>query len=149
MSPFITVTRGGSEVEIPDGVYSVTLVDIKGPKTVMAQRGPKAGSEIDLLDWIFAIDDGPLNGIEIQSSTSIASGPKSKMYAYLTALFGGKAPATGTGFEVKDLAGRSAFATIRTVDDGWPRIENLSAKPQGYAQTVPAARSEADASLPF
>ncbi len=125
--PFITVTQGGPD--IPDGVYPVTLVEIKGPKTVTAQRGPKAGQDIELLDWVFAVDEGPYENTEIESSTSTASGPKSKMYSYLTALFGGKAPAVGQSFEASDLAGRRALATIRRDDAGWPRIENLGAMP--------------------
>ncbi len=125
--PFITVTQGGPD--IPDGVYPVTLVEIKGPKTVTAQRGPKAGQDIDLLDWVFAIDEGEYAETTIESSTSTASGPKSKMYSYLTALFGGKAPAVGASFEATDLCGRRALATIRRDDTGWPRIENLGAMP--------------------
>lgn len=127
MSPFITVNQGGAQ--IADGVYPVTLVDIKGPKTVTAQRGPKAGQDIDLLDWEFAIDEGDYDGTVIQASTSTASGPKSKMFGFLTALFGGKAPNVGAQFELIDLRGRRALATIRNDDQGWPRIDNLGAMP--------------------
>lgn len=127
--PFIEVTQSGPD--IPDGVYPVTLVDIKGPKTVTAQRGPKAGQEIDLLDWEFAVDDGPHDGVVISASTSTASGPRSKMYAYLTALFNGVAPQIGAGFEKKDLCGRRALATVKKDDNGWLRIENLGAMPAG------------------
>jgi hypothetical protein len=130
--PFITVNSGG--VDIPDGVYPVTLVEIKGPKTVTAQRGPKAGQEIDLLDWVFAVDEGDHDGTQIEASTSTASGPKSKMYSYLTALFGGIAPTVGATFETTDLCGRRALATIRKDDNGWPRIENLGAMPAAMQQ---------------
>ena len=160
--PFIEVSRGGPETEIPDGVYSVTLVDIKGPRVVMAQRGPRAGTEVALLDWTFAIDDGLLTNTQVEASTSTASGPKSKLYAYLTALHGGKSPAAGTGFEVGDLAGRQGIATIRTGDDGWPRIENLSAKPTNLnpgqqpaapvaaaPQSARAAVADGGSNLPF
>lgn len=125
--PFITVTQGG--IDIPDGVYPVTLVEIKGPKTVTAQRGPKAGQEVDLLDWVFAIDEGPYEDTTIEASTTTASGPKSKMFGYLTALQGGKAPDIGASFEAVDLCGRRALATIRKDDSGWCRIENLGAMP--------------------
>lgn len=140
--PFITIKSGA--VEIPDGVYPVTLVELKGPRAVTAQRGPKAGEEIQLIDWIFAIDDGELDGTTIEAATSTASGPKSKMYAYLTALFNGKAPQVGTSFEPSDLCGRRALATVRTDESGWPRIENLGAMPaamqqKGFAQKTAAA----------
>ncbi len=154
--PFIEVTQSGPD--IPDGVYPVTLVDIKGPKTVTAQRGPKAGQDIDLLDWEFAIDDGPHDGVVISASTSTASGPRSKMYAYLTALFSGVAPQIGSGFEKPDLCGRRALATVKKDDAGWLRIENLGAMPASMVgpkaaparETVAAGVVEAPtADLPF
>lgn len=126
--PFIEVKQGG--VDIPDGVYPVTLTAVADPKTVTAQRGAKAGQDIDLIDWTFAVDDGQYEGTELEASTSTASGPKSKMYAWLTALYGGKAPVTGATFEKSDLIGRRALATIRKDDSGWPRIENLGAMPE-------------------
>lgn len=126
--PFITVAQGGSD--LPDGVYSVTLVQISEPKTVTAQRGPKAGQDIDLLDWTFAVDDGgQFDGETIQASTSMASGPKSKMFNWLTALLGGRPPLIGASFERTDLVGRRALATIRKDEAGWPRLENLGAIP--------------------
>lgn len=135
--PLITVSQGAPEgmFQGQDGVYPVTLVEIKGPKTVTAQRGPKAGQDIQLLDWVFAIDDGDYDGQLIEASTSTASGPKSKMYSFLTALFGGKAPAIGAQFEGPDLYGRRALATIRRdADGGWPRLENLGAMPASMLQ---------------
>lgn len=135
---FIEVSQSGPD--IPDGVYPVTLVDIKGPKTVTAQRGPKAGQDIDLLDWEFAVDDGPHDGVVISSSTSTASGPRSKMYSYLTALFNGVAPQIGAGFEKVDLCGRRALATVKKDEGGWLRIENLGAMPASMlSQRVAAA----------
>lgn len=152
MSPFIEVTQGGSNV--PDGVYPVTLTQISDPKTVTAQRGPKAGQEIQLLDWTFAIDEGELEGAELQTSTSLASGPKSKMFGYLTALLGGKAPAIGSSFEKSALIGRRALATVRADDNGWPRIENLGAMPTGMMghqrlPVPPTSEEPASANLPF
>lgn len=136
--PLFEVRAGGPE--IADGVYPVILTDIKGPKTVTAQRGPKAGEEIELFDWIFAIDapGNAYDSLEISASTSTASGPRSKMFGYLTALFNGVAPAIGTGFEKTDLCGRTALATIRKNEAGWPQIENLGAMPAGMARPTAA-----------
>ncbi len=138
--PFVTVKQGG--IEIPDGVYSVILTAISEPKTVQVSRGPKAGTEMDLLDWTFAVDGGEHEGVEISTSTSMASGPKSKLFGYLTALLGGKPPVVGQSFEKTDLVGRLALATIRRDESGWPRIENLSAVPATLLKpkaTAPAA----------
>ncbi len=151
--PFFEVKQGG--VEIPDGVYPVTLTALQDPKTVTAQRGPKAGQDIQLIDWVFAIDEGDYDGTELATSTSTASGPKSKMFAYLTALLGGKAPAIGMTFEKSDLIGRRALATIRKDDSGWPRIDNLGAMPasmlqKGFAKVTEAPTNEpAAASKPL
>lgn len=128
--PFITVNRGGPEIpaEFVPGAYILVLTDITGPKTVTAQRGPKAGQDIDLLDWKFEIFDGPFAGLVVESSTSLASGPKSKIYSYLTALLG-RPPATGQGFEKQDLVSQLALGTISIDDGGYLRIDNLSAMP--------------------
>ncbi len=128
--PFIEVRSGGPD--IPDGVYQVILSDISEPRTVTAQRGPKAGQDIELLDWTFVIEAGQYENTEISVSTSLASGPRSKMFAFLTALFGGVAPPIGTKLEKGDIVGRSALATIQKDDEGWLRIQNLSALPAGY-----------------
>ena len=140
--PFIQVSSAGG-ADIPDGVYPVILTDIRGPKTVTAQRGPNAGQDVDLLDWIFNVDQpgSPVDGLEISASTSTASGPRSKMYSYLTALLNGVAPAIGTGFEKPQLVGRRALATIQKDVDGWARIVNLGAMPvtqqqQQFAQAT-------------
>ena len=135
---FITITKGGPTTDIPDGVYPVVLTGINGPKTVTARRGPNAGQDVDLLEWSFAVDGGPLNGYEISASSSTASGPRSKLYAFLTALFGGVAPAVGQGFDKEHLIGRQALATIAHDDGGWPIIANLGAKPTQYAAVAPA-----------
>lgn len=147
--PLFTVKQGGSEIE--PGVYPVSLVKITGPKTVTAQRGPKAGQDIELFDWTFSIMDptGRYDGEEIDASTSTASGPKSKMYAFLTALLGGRPPAVGQTFEANDLIGKIALATISKTEDGWPRIDNLGAMPAAMlAQGIAAATGAPLASPP-
>lgn len=140
--PFITVSQGRPDVDIQPGVYAVTLVEISDPRTVTARQGPKSGQEIDLIDWTFALD----NDATIEASTSTASGPKSKMYAYLTALFGGQAPPIGTQLEKEHLIGRMALATVQLDDGGWPRIVNLSAIPN--TMPLPAAPQAAPQPAP-
>lgn len=123
----ITVNRGGTD--IPPGVYQVILTGIEGPKTIVPQSGPNAGQDVDIFEWNFAIDDGDLDGTEVSATTSTNSGPRSKMYAFLTALLDGKPPQPGQTFEASDLVGRIALATISQTESGWPRIENLGAMP--------------------
>ena len=151
-SPFITISRGGPTDDIEDGVYSVILTEISDPKTVLAQRGPKAGNEISLIDWTFAVDEGDLEGAEITATTSTASGPKSKTYAYLTALFGGKAPPVGTQLQKDQIVGRRALATIAHNDGGWPIVANLGAIPNTMPlpqqRQAPAVPTNTEAMVP-
>lgn len=149
--PFTEIKAAGPD--IADGVYPVMLTDIKGdpedpnrPKTVTAQRGPNAGKDIELWDWVFVINvpgGHPLDGTPIEASTSTASGPRSKMYAWLTALFNGISPTVGSSFEKTDLIGRMALATIRKDEGGWPRLENLGAMPASMQQQAYAAATAA------
>lgn len=125
--PLITVNKGGPE--IAPGVYPVALVKLEGPKRVTAQRGPNAGQEIDLFDWTFSILGGDYDGQEIEATTSTASGPKSKMFGFLTALLGGRPPAVGSSFEATDLISKIALATVSVTEGGWPRVDNLGAMP--------------------
>ena len=64
------------------------------------------------------------------------SGPKSKTYAWLTALLGGTPPAVGQSYPKSQLVGRLALATISIDAGGWAKIVNLSAMPR---QAAPAA----------
>lgn len=131
----ITVTAGGPEIEA--GAYAVTLAKLEGPKTITPQSGPNAGLEVEILDWLFTVDEGLYAGTEIQGTTSMASGPRSKMYSWLTALMNGKAPAIGATFEAEDLIGFRAIATISKSEAGWPRIESLGAFPVAAPAVAP------------
>lgn len=127
---FITVSRGGADIpaDFVPGPYILVLTGVSDPKTVTAQRGPKAGQDIDLIDWQFEIFDGPFSGLPVDASTSTASGPKSKMFGYLTALLG-RPPIVGQSFEKNDLISKLALGTISVDDGGYLRIDNLSAIP--------------------
>jgi hypothetical protein len=133
----ITVSQGKREGAFggPDGAYQATLVAIEGPRPATNSR---TGEEFSLLDWVFAIEGAPDDACLVWASTSVASGPKSKMYGYLTALLGGRAPTVGQSFEASDLVGRQALVTIRRDEDGWLKVENVSAMPAAV-QAAPAA----------
>lgn len=154
--PLITV-KSGAPTDIKPGAYEVTLTALEGPRSIVPQSGPNAGQEVEILDWTFHTEDA----LQIDGTTSTASGPKSKLYAWLTALLGGVAPATGQQFEADQLIGRMAIATIEVNDGGWPRIASLSAIPVRRTAAAPVARpatrpapapaveQAADGDLPF
>jgi len=123
----ITVTGGGPD--IADGVYTVVLTAIDGPKSITPQRGPNAGQTVTIFDWTFEILDGDYGGSTLRGTTSAASGPRSKMYAWLTALLGGTPPQEGRVLEEDELLGQVCLATVQRDDSGWPRIEQLAGLP--------------------
>lgn len=140
--PIITVSAGAPITDIAPGVYEVTLTDISDVRYILPQTGPNAGKEVGLRDWKFALEDGT----EITGSASTASGPKSKTFAWLTALLGGTPPAIGQGFPRSQLVGRMALATIAVDEGGWPRITNLSAQPR--ARSTPVAAPQRSTARP-
>ena len=143
MTDMITVSAG-AQTDIEPGTYEVTLTDISAPRTIYPQTGPNAGKEVNLRDWTFATDDG----VEIRAGASTASGPKSKTYAWLTALLGGTPPAVGTSYPREQLIGRTALATIAIDEGGWPRVVNLSALPKKRAAAAAPAAAQAVAAAP-
>lgn len=136
--PLITVTGGGPDVD--PGVYTLVCTAVDGPKAITPQRGPNAGQTINVFDWRFEIMDGDWAGTELRGTTSAMSGPRSKMYAWLTALLGGTPPDEGTEFEADDLTGRVCLGTVSKDEAGWPRIDQLSALPLAYQQQAQASR---------
>lgn len=152
----MTISQGRREGEFsgPDGAYDVILTDISEPITETAKNGPNAGEEYTYRRWVFAIDGGPHDGETIDARTSGATGPKSKAYGFLVALFGGKAPPAGTQLQKKDIVGRSAIATIGTDDNDFPKLMSLSAAPRRASAPKPEPKPEpvaatSDDDLPF
>lgn len=139
----ITVSQGGPppDKDIADGVYQVYLQKLEGPKTIIPKFGENAGKEVSIFEWLFVIEGSDYDNRDIQANSSTASGPRSKMYSWLTALLGGKPPAVGAGFEAKDLVGLRALATVSHGESGWPKLENLGAIPASLrpAPAAPAA----------
>jgi len=125
---FIEVVAGG--VDIEDGTYAVILSAIDGPKTIHPKSGPNAGEEVQIIDWIFNVDEpGEDSGTEVRATSSTASGPMSKMFDFLTALRDGKPPAIGARIEKSNLIGRRALAKVGHNANGWARVESLTALP--------------------
>lgn len=135
MTDDITITAGAPQIDIAPGTYEATLTGISEPRTIFPQSGPNAGKEVQLRDWTFALEDGT----EINGSASVASGPKSKTYAWLTALLGGTPPVLGQSYPKSQLIGREALITIAIDEGGWPKITNLSARPKARAAAAPVA----------
>jgi hypothetical protein len=148
MTDDITITAGAQQTDIEPGTYEVTLISISEPRTILPQSGVNAGKEVTLRDWTFSLEDGT----EVRGSASIASGPKSKTFAWMTALLGGTPPVIGQTYPRDQLIGRVAHATVIIDDGGWAKIANLSAPPKplaAKAKPQPVAVGAATGDLPF
>lgn len=135
MTDDITITAGAPQIDIAPGVYEVTLTEISEPRTIFPQTGPSAGKEVELRDWTFSLEDGT----PIRGSATTMSGPKSKTFAWLTALLGGTPPTVGEKYPKSQLLGREALATIAINEGGWPKITQLSARPRARTAAPAAA----------
>lgn len=149
---FIEIKQSGPDV--PDGVYPMVLVDIKGdpehpnqPRHVVPDKGPNAGTDLYFWDWAFRINipgDHPLNATEpFEYGTSTKTGPRSKMYGLLTALLNGAKPAMGMQFSKEDLIGRQVHATVQHDEAGYCEIVSFSAIPAHLQQQAFAAQTGA------
>lgn len=141
-----TIRIGAGNIE--PGAYEVTLQHVSQPKTIYPQNDPDG---VEILEWTFVLDDGQ----QLTDSTSMNSGPRSKMYGWLTALNSGKAPSTDEDIDTDDLIGRRVIANVTLSEKGWPKIGSLSAIPVSVQQkrfaqatqapTRPTQRPSADA----
>jgi hypothetical protein len=149
--PLITVSAGTPALD--PGTYPATLVGI-APKRLVTKFS-KNGEEQDFLEWSWLVE-GPEKDIEINSLTTLMTGPKSRIFEYLLALVGPEKAAVGAGFEEDDLVGKKVLVTTIVDDGGFAKIERIVAAPRGRATpaAAPATRAPqppavADDDLPF
>jgi len=98
--PLITVKSGSS---VPAGTWLAELVGI-APKRMVTQYS-KNGEEQDFLEWTWLVHGKDGDG-EINSLTTTATGPKSRIFEYLVALLGAAKVQVDAGFEESDLVGK-------------------------------------------
>jgi len=148
--PLIVV--GAGTPIVPPGTYPATLVAI-APKRLATKFSEPPGTEQDFLEWTWLVE-GPDKDAEITSLTSLATGPKSTMFAILTALLGPDAVQVGAGFEESDLVGKPVMIQI-VEDQGFSKVDKVIAAPakgrRGAAAAAPAQDVKAtdDDDLPF
>jgi hypothetical protein len=113
------IEAGG--VDIPDGTYKATL------EKVEVTQGTFNGKAGDIRIWHFLADvAGELT--PISSTSSMGTGPKTKAFAWLTAL-NGAAPQIGT--TVEDPIGKMVLLTVGHTDHQgnptqFPKIKQLT-----------------------
>jgi hypothetical protein len=116
-----TITVGG-DVEI--GTHHCVLVELERFTIVSTgEFDTPAGEEIPKLRWLWATDDGTT----IEGSTSLATGPRSKMRAWCAAIgVDLSRPAT---IKLADLVGREALVNVTLNDRGYSEIASVVAVP--------------------
>lgn len=135
--PLITVGAGAQDIE--PGTYPVTVTNVvqKTISGVISEYNP-SGADQQVFEWSFNIDTDDDEEIEVQGLTSTMTGPKSKLARFLAALLGPDALQPGAEFDLPDLVGKSALAKVGLNKNGYPRVEDLMAKPKPVKKVKPA-----------
>lgn len=122
------VLQVGGKPSVEPGVYPAVMVDLD-TFTVEGDDGPR-----QLLRWTFALDgegQGTVEGV-----SSMALGPKSKPYRWLTALIGPEAMASAPALSPRDLIGRECLVQVIVNDAGYPKVHELMARPKSKGRAA-------------
>lgn len=120
------ITIGGDGGNADAGVYIGTLQAVTGPRPITLQDG----SQMEVLEWRFVLPSGE----PVRGTTSLASGPRSKMFKWITALNNGRSPAMKSKLNTDELIGRQAVITVEIKGDGWPKIADVGPVPEALLQ---------------
>ena len=152
----ITISAGGKQGAFrgEPGVYTATLLThtLEGPFDAKQPKFP--GEQYNLHEWGFVIDGAPEGEEMVWMTSGESTGPKSKTFAIITALFGGNQPPVGTQLDIEQhLIGRQALVDVRRNDRGYLDVEGIMPLPKAATAKPAAGRATAqpvaDANLPF
>lgn len=155
-------TKEGAYLE-DDGGFAATLVGFERRGPYPAKQPKYEGEEFYMNDWVFAIEGAPQEACLVWHSTGESTGPKSKTFAVITALFGGNKPPVGFKVDIEtQLIGRMALVNVRKNAEGYMDVESVVPLPKAMQKAAPAAPPKAsparaavadaesgDESLPF
>jgi hypothetical protein len=121
-----TLTVGG---DIEPGTYPCTLIELERFEIVSTgEYDTPAGEVIPKLRWLWSTDDGTT----IEGSTSMATGPRSKMRAWMAAI--GVDLSKPTTVTLRDLLGSSALVSVKLNDNGYVAIDSIVALPKSKSK---------------
>lgn len=116
-----TLTIGG---DIEPGTYLCTLIELERFSIISTgEFDTPAGEEIPKLRWLWATEDGST----IEGSTSLATGPRSKMRAWMGAI--GVDLAKPADIKLSTLVGREALVNVAFNESGYATIASVVAPP--------------------
>ena len=110
----------GESKSLAPGTYKGQLIEVS---VKLKETKPGSGVFDEYRMWDFVAEvDGEL--VPVSATSSMNTGPKSKAYQWLTALTG-RAPQAGETIE--DPIGKTVLLTISQKDNGFPKIDLLTA----------------------
>jgi len=122
MTDDFTLDVGG---DIQPGTYLCVLTGLERFEiTSNGEFETPAGEIIPKLRWLFATDDG----LQIEGSTSMATGPRSKMRAWMTGI--GVDISKPAKLKLGDLVGREAMVTVALNESGYAAISSVVPAPK-------------------
>jgi hypothetical protein len=129
--------------DVAAGTYEGVVSSVE-KDTIVPKTGRNAGQTVPILRWNFVIDgvDDKIESITGRDPTS----EKSNLFKYFVALLGPNKTAWLSA-ETEDLVGKKALVTISVTDDGWPRVDAVTAMPTRRAQPAPVAAQSKPASI--
>jgi hypothetical protein len=119
----------GPSITINDGTYPAVLESV----TTEPSQNPSIPG--DVRRWTFLVEhDGKVEPLEALSSD--ATSPRSKVYAWLTALIGREPKA---GETIEDPTGARCLLQITHNEKGFPKVSNVMpyAEPQQTIEGLP------------
>jgi hypothetical protein len=120
-----TLDVGG---DIQPGTYLCVLSNLERFDIVSnGEYETPAGESIPKLRWTFATDEG----LMIEGSTSLATGPRSKMRAWMTGI--GVDISKPAKLKLSSLIGREAMVTVTLNENGYAGISSVVPAPKPKA----------------
>ena len=122
---------------VAPGTYEGVVVSVE-KDIIVPRQGKNAGQDVPVLRWNF--DIGAEETVESITGRDPSS-EKSNLFKYFVALLGSDRDAWLRA-EMSDLVGRKALVTVGLNDDGWNRIDGVTAMPVKRQAPAPVVTSE-------
>jgi hypothetical protein len=137
----LTATQGGAEIE--NGTYPATLLGIS-----VEAPTEKTPHQREWLKWLFVVDDGSPEGVEMTAASSMKCSTKSKTRAWIEASLGRQIP-NGETIIIETLKALDCFVLVGHNESGFAQIEAVMPLPKrtahkGTLKPAPAAPPDGD-----
>jgi hypothetical protein len=130
--------------EVAPGTYEAVVSNVE-QDIIVPRTGRNAGQNVPILRWNFEVEgvDERIESITGRDPTS----EKSNLFKYFVAVLGSD-KAKWLEAETEDLVGRPCLVTISVNEDGWPKVDNVTARPTKRHNPIPASNPDAETAVP-